>query len=281
MSDSPRILVTNDDGIDSEGLHVLARSMLPLGQVVVIAPDSEYSGAGAALGALHIMRPEVQQARIDGIDEVWTVSGPPALCVFLARLGAFGAQFDLVVSGINPGANVGRSIYHSGTVGAALTARTAGVSGIAVSQAVATGDIEGQGDEEQLDKQVWQSAGVVGAEVARAVLERPPPEPVVMNVNVPNLPLSDIRGWRRTSVAAKPNRAVATAELIPKPGHSSSFRVKMRWGEPIDLPAGSDGAAVEDGYASVTLIGPLTEVTDEPLPGAEELDRLLSPDSAT
>ncbi|MGB1824237.1 MAG: 5'/3'-nucleotidase SurE, partial [Ilumatobacteraceae bacterium] len=113
-----RILVTNDDGISSVGLHRLARAMTAHGDVVVVAPDREFSGAGAAVGAIHLMQPEVHRATVDGIDESWAVSGPPALCVFFARLGAFGGPFDLVVSGINPGANVGRSVYHSGTVGA-------------------------------------------------------------------------------------------------------------------------------------------------------------------
>ena len=113
-----RILVTNDDGIDSVGLHVLARAMKAVGDVVVVAPDDEYSGYGAALGPLHMLEPEVHRTSIiDGIDESWTVSGSPALCVMFARLGMFGS-YDLVVAGINPGANVGRSVYHSGTVGA-------------------------------------------------------------------------------------------------------------------------------------------------------------------
>jgi 5'-nucleotidase len=112
-----RILVTNDDGIDSVGLHVLARAMRPFGEVVIAAPDQEYSGAGAAIGALHIIQPEVHKRQVEGIDTAWAISGPPALCVFFARLGVFGDPFDLVVSGINPGANVGRSVYHSGTVG--------------------------------------------------------------------------------------------------------------------------------------------------------------------
>jgi 5'/3'-nucleotidase SurE len=84
-----RILVTNDDGIDSVGLHVLARAMQPFGEVVVAAPDQEYSGAGAAIGALHLIQPEVHKRRIDGIDTAWAVSGPPALCVFFARLGLY------------------------------------------------------------------------------------------------------------------------------------------------------------------------------------------------
>src|SRR5262245_33437509 len=130
-----RILVTNDDGVDSVGLHILARRLSKAGDIVVAAPDREYSGAGAALGTLHLIHPEVRRIDLDGVEEAWSVTGPPALCVMFARLGVFGGPFDLVVSGINPGANAGRAIYHSGTVGAALTARNGGVSGLAISQA--------------------------------------------------------------------------------------------------------------------------------------------------
>src|SRR6202040_2635256 len=112
------------------------------GQVVLAAPDTEYSGSGASLGPLHLIQPEIHRATVAGIDEAWTGSGPPALCVMFARLGAFGGPFDLVVSGVNPGANVGRAVYHSGTVGAALTARSGGISGVAISQAVADGGVE-------------------------------------------------------------------------------------------------------------------------------------------
>src|SRR4029077_18375078 len=108
--------------------HVLARRLTDIGDVVVAAPDREYSGAGAALGTLHLIHPEVRRVHIDGVPEAWSVSGPPALCVMFARLGVFGRDLDLVVSGINPGANAGRAIYHSGTVGAALTARNGGMS---------------------------------------------------------------------------------------------------------------------------------------------------------
>nr|MDQ2754235.1 5'/3'-nucleotidase SurE [Actinomycetota bacterium] len=131
-----RILVTNDDGIDSEGLHVLAQAMATLGEVIVVAPDREYSGASAALGPLHLLTPIVRPASVTGSAEAWTLDGPPALCVMFATLGAFGTVPDLVVAGINPGENTGRAVYHSGTVGAAVTARTRGVSAVAVSQAV-------------------------------------------------------------------------------------------------------------------------------------------------
>lgn len=130
-----RILLTNDDGIESEGLRVLACAMRAHGDVVVVAPDSDYSGSGAAIGPIHLMDPKVQTGHVDGVDESWAVSGPPALCVLLANLGAFG-PVDWVVSGINPGANVGRTVYHSGTIGAVLTGRNGGIPGLAVSQVV-------------------------------------------------------------------------------------------------------------------------------------------------
>src|SRR4051795_1377673 len=165
-----RILVTNDDGVDCVGIHVLARRLGALGDVVVAAPDREDSGASAALGTLHLIRPEVRRIAIDGVPEAWSVSGPPALCVVLSRLGVFGGKFDLVVSGINPGANAGRAIYHSGTVGAALTARNGGVSGLAVSQAVAGFGVEGQGWDEMIADQHWDTAAEIGARVVEVML---------------------------------------------------------------------------------------------------------------
>ncbi len=254
-----RILVTNDDGIDSEGLHVLARALMAHGDVTVVAPDDEYSGAGAALGALHRIQPEVHLARIDDVPIAWSVSGPPALCVMFARLGAFGPPFDLVVAGINPGVNVGRSVYHSGTVGAALTARAGGISGVAVSQAVRGFGVEGQGWDEMLDGQMWDAAAVVAATVVGALVAGAPGEPVVANVNVPNLAVKEMAGWRHTTIGRIPPRVIAEANLEPKAGHPGSFRVAMKWGDTVSLPEGTDGGAVERDLVSVTLLGPLAE----------------------
>lgn len=255
-----RILVTNDDGIDSVGLHVLARAMREFGEVVVVAPDQEYSGASAAIGALHIMQPEIHRRQVAGIDDAWAVSGPPALCVFLARFGTFGDPFDLVVSGINPGANVGRSVYHSGTIGAAITARNSGISGIAVSQSVTGFGVEGQGWDDAVKGQKWHSAAEVAATVVRGFLVDKPTEPVVINVNVPNLETADMKGWRRTPVGMGVPRAVVTATLVPKEGHKDSFRIEMSYGEPVVLPAETDGGAVENGEVSITYLGRLDDV---------------------
>jgi 5'-nucleotidase len=280
-----RILVTNDDGIDSEGLHVLARAMTGYGDVTVVAPDDEYSGASAALGALHLIQPEVHQTQITGVPEAWSVSGPPALCVMFARLGAFGPPFDMVVAGINPGVNVGRSVYHSGTVGAALTARAGGITGVAVSQAVRGFGVEGQGWDEMLRGQIWESAATVGGAVVGALRGEPPDTPVVANVNVPNLAIADLAGWRLTSVGRIPPRVIADASLEPKVGHPGSFRVAMKWGDAVSLPEGTDGGAIERDQVSVTLLGALSDSRasrpDEAIVAAETaigqaLDALLA-----
>ena len=271
-----RLLLTNDDGIDSVGLHVLARAMRAHGDVVVVAPDSEYSGASASLGALHVIQPEVRPATVAGIDEAWAVNGPPGLCVMFARLGVFG-PIDLVVAGINPGANVGRAIYHSGTVGAALTARNGGMSGVAVSQAVAGFGVEGQGWDEMIADQCWDTAAAVAGEVVAAVLAAPLDEPVVVNVNVPNLPLDQIAGWRHATVGLLPPRTVATGHLDPIAGKEGVFAVRMEWGDELELPPGTDSGAIEREEVTVTYLSRLVAEPRPELAGVDtSLDRLLS-----
>jgi 5'-nucleotidase len=271
----PRILITNDDGIDSIGLHALARALVPLGDVVVVAPDGEYSGASAALGALHLLQPEVRTAQVKGIAEAWTVNGPPGLCVMFARLGVFG-PIDLVVAGINPGANVGRAIYHSGTVGAALTARNGGISGVAVSQAVADYGVEGQGWDAMIAGQHWDTAARVGAEVVAAVLAAALEEPAVVNVNVPNVAFEEIAGWRQTTVALLPPRTVATGRLHPIAGRDGAYSVEMVWGDAVELPPDTDSGAIERGVVTVSF---LSRMQDERRPDLDAvsigLDRLL------
>jgi 5'-nucleotidase len=272
-----RILVTNDDGIDSLGLHILARALRHRGDVVIAAPDSEYSGAGASLGALHLLQAEIHRVSIAGISSAWSVSGPPALCVMFARLGAFGPPFDLVVSGINPGANVGRAVYHSGTVGAALTARAGGISGVAVSQAVADGGIEGQGWDDMLADQKWDTAAVAADAVVGALVDNPPDIPVVINVNVPNVAVGAIAGWRYATVGRIPPRTVKEVVLVPKQGHDGAFHVRMVWGDPVVLPADTDGGAVERNEIAVTYLTALSASDPPPQDGVgAAMTQLLS-----
>ena len=254
----PRVIVTNDDGIDSIGLHVLARAMNEIGDVTIVAPDQEYSGAGAAIGALHVMKPEIHQVNLDGVAEAWSVTGPPALCVMMARLGAFGPLPDLVVSGINPGANVGRSVYHSGTVGAGLTARNGGIPSLAVSQSVREFGLEGQGYHEMLAGQLWESAAAVAVSAAQAMLAAPPPEVGVLNINVPNLAIDDIKGWRWTSVGHGPPRSMSKAILEPKLGHEGSYLVKFDWANETPQPVETDTGAVLEDLVSISWLSRIT-----------------------
>lgn len=264
-----RILVTNDDGIDSIGLHILARAMRPHGEVVIVAPDTEYSGASAAVGALHLAQPEARRRHVEGIDTAWTLNGPPALCVMFARLGAFGAPFDLVVSGINPGANVGRSVYHSGTIGATLSGRIGNISGVAVSQSVAGFGVEGQAWDEMIVGQLWDTAAEVASAFVGGLIESLPNDAVVVNLNVPNTPVEEIKGWRLTTVGRDPQRPVAKADLVPIAGQDGAFRVAMEWGDPLDLPDDTDGGAVENGYVSVTYLSRLHELDRGDMSAAE------------
>lgn len=271
-----RILLTNDDGISSTGLHVLARTMRQHGEVVIVAPDAEYSGAGAALGALHLIQPVAKRTTVAGIDESWTINGPPALCVMFARFGLFG-NIDLVVSGINPGANVGRAVYHSGTVGAALTARNGGISAIAVSQSVAGLGVEGQAWDEMILDQEWQTAADVASVVVAEIAGDLPAEPVVVNLNVPNLPLDELGAWRHTTIGSAPPRAVGAATLEPVGGTEDCFSIRMSWGDLIDSPVDTDSGAIERDEVSITYLSRLHPEPRPDLAGVDTaLDKLLS-----
>jgi 5'-nucleotidase len=275
-----RILLTNDDGIFAPGIQHLARAMDGLGEVVVIAPDQEFSGAGAAIGALFETRPHVTRHEFDGVAEAWAVNGPPALCVMYARFGAFGGPFDLVVSGINPGANVGRSVYHSGTIGACLSGRNGGIPGIAVSQAAAGWGIEGQAWQEIVKLQKWETAATVARAFVEGFIADPPADVVVANLNVPNLELDEIEGWSHAEVGMDPPRSMSTARLVPRrtpDGDSTEeFDVEVGWGDPVELPADTDGGAIELGRVAVTYLTRLEAERRTDLGSAEAaLDRLL------
>ncbi len=248
-----RILLTNDDGIDSVGLHVLATAMKQFGDVQIIAPDAEYSGAGAAIGAIWEMTPEVEKRHIEGFEDSWAVSGPPALCVMFARMGAFGPPPDLIVSGINPGANVGRSVYHSGTIGACLTGRNGGITGVAVSQSVSFA-VEGQAWEDSIKGLQWETAAEVAAAAVRGIIADPPEVASVLNINVPDLAIDEIEAWHWTEVGQTPPRAMSTATLSPKIGHTSRFHVNMDYSDAVDQPEGTDTGAIADKHVSLTWL---------------------------
>jgi len=279
-----RLMITNDDGIDARGLHVLVEAMTRLDgdhEIVVIAPDDEWSGASASIGALFKTDPKIRRWNVPGTDvEAWMVHGPPGLCALFARLGAFGDPFDLIVSGINPGANVGRSIYHSGTVGAAVTGRNGGVPGIAFSQAIKDFSAWGQTWDELVENLDFRAAAEVARTMVQALVDDLPDEAFVLNVNVPEATLENLKGWKQTEVGVAPPRESQKASLAPVEGDEGAFHVEMDWGEALHLDPLTDAGAIDDGYVSVTNLSRFTHVPRadlDPLVGA--LDGLLHHDA--
>jgi len=180
MTERRRVIVTNDDGIDSPGLIKLAASLAEEFDVVVAAPESDMSGSGTGIGGFDpVTGVDLTTVEMGGIT-AYTIAGPPGLAVMAAALGAFGRFPDLIVSGVNAGMNTGHSIIHSGTVGAALTARTFRSRGIAISLA-------------QSDPWQWDTAVEVGVSAARWILDRSG-GPHVLNINVPGVPHAEING---------------------------------------------------------------------------------------
>ena len=270
--------MTNDDGINSLGLHVLANAMRPFGEVTVVAPASEYSGAGASLGTLTYSDPIARPCEVPALDGLttWSVSGPPALCVMHAQLGAFGDPFDLIVSGINPGQNVGWSVYHSGTIGAALTGRNRGTSGLAMSIGFNGQDFEGQTWGDIVDGMLWDSAATVAASIVEGMIAAPASEPVVINCNVPNKPLTELSGWAHAVVGTEPPRKLVTGKLTPDgtDDKGERFRLSMDWGKASEVHPGTDAYLVRNNTVSMTWLGHLAETDPEPAHQAAIASRL-------
>jgi 5'-nucleotidase len=258
-----RILVTNDDGIASEGLHVLASAIAAVGHdVLIVAPSSDRSGVGAALGLVHSdQHLDAQRVDVPACDGIpaYALDGPPGMCTVAARLGAFGDPPDLVMSGINAGLNTGRAILHSGTVGAALTAQNFGCSGLAVSTSPTT---DGTWR--------WDTAAEVAVEMLDRLLEAPPR--TVLNVNVPGVARADLLGvrWARLAAFGAVRAAIADAG-----DGTLQFELRATGASP---PPDSDQGLCDAGYAAVTTIvgiaeawppdGDMPEIGEHVVPGA-------------
>jgi len=165
---TPLILVTNDDGVHAPGIKALAAGLAPLGTVYVVAPDREVSACAQSLTLKHPLRAE----RVD--ERVHAVDGTPADCVNLALVKLLPRRPDLVVSGINRGANMGEDVFYSGTVGGAREGTFFGVPSIAFSLAVR--------EAKDLD---FAPAAAFAAKLAALVLSKGLPERTLLNVNVP------------------------------------------------------------------------------------------------
>ena len=227
-----RILVTNDDGVHSEGIKALADAMKALGEVTVVAPLAEASAIGHALT---LRRP----LRIETIAErVYAVDGTPTDCVNIAITSVLRGMPDLVVSGINKGWNLGDDVTYSGTVSGAFEAALLGPPGIAVSL---------QRTGETFDFSESARAAQI---LARTVLEKGLPSRTFLNVNVPR---GATKGFKIT-VQARRNHITKVDERIDPRGQRYFWieEGQNEW-EPHDR---SDFQAVRDGYISVTPLQP-------------------------
>ena len=181
------ILVTNDDGVHAPGLLALAQEMRHLGKVTILAPDRNWSGGGHVKTLDRALR--VREFHLEDGTQAFGSDGAPSDCVALTTLGYFKEKFDLVVSGINVGANLGHDVTYSGTVTAAMEAVIAGVPGIAVSLEVPEGHIGA------ID--FGPAAQAARIAVGNVIVNGLPAE-TLLNVNVPFLKAEEINGFRIT-----------------------------------------------------------------------------------
>ncbi|GAA1699342.1 5'/3'-nucleotidase SurE [Mycolicibacterium murale] len=236
---SPRVLVTNDDGIDSPGLHALAAAACDAGlHVVVAAPAEQASGASAALTAVRRDGRTVVERRdvpaLPGI-EAWAVHAQPAHIVAAALSGWFDPRPDIVLSGINHGANVGRAVLHSGTVGAALTAKISDTRALAVSLDVAL---------HPTGERFWETAAGLVAPVLQLLLDSP--EGTVLSLNVPDRPASEVGPLRHATLAL--GGAVQTRVDEVRDGDVRLAEVEIS----EEPEPGTDSALLAAGHATLT-----------------------------
>jgi 5'-nucleotidase len=232
------ILVTNDDGVLAPGLLALAQEMRRLGKVSILAPDRNWSGGGHVKTLDRALR--VREFRLADGTTALASDGAPSDCVALASLGYFKEPIDLVVSGINVGANLGHDVTYSGTVTAAMEAVIAGVPGIAISLETVE-DHAGEID--------FGPAAHAAGKVVQHVIENGLPAEILLNVNVPLLKDEEIHGFRLTRQGLRVYHSRLDERIDPR-------------GRPYywiggDAPTGvaergTDIGALAEGYVSVT-----------------------------
>jgi 5'-nucleotidase len=264
-----RALITNDDGIASEGLRQLALLAVEVGlDVTVAAPSSDSSGASASLSAMQVEgRVMVEERRLPGLIDVPTfaVGAAPAFITLIATGGAFGPPPDVVLSGINYGENAGLAVLHSGTVGAALTGASRGCRALAVS--IVAGS-----------PPHWDAAVRVARQVLPSLLAAPPG--TVVNLNAPDAAADQVRGLRRARLA----RFGAVQTNLADVGGGFA-RIELLDVD-IEHQPDTDAALLADGWATLTELHPICEASCArlqqidlitPGPGDAQRERWLTP----
>lgn len=235
---SKHILITNDDGVLAPGLLALAREMRRLGKVSVLAPDRNWSGGGHVKTLDRALR--VKEFRLADGTRAFASDGAPSDCVALGTLGFFKEPVDLVVSGVNAGANLGHDVTYSGTVTAAMEAVIAGVPGIAISL-------------EMMDNHIGEidygPAARAASRIVRQVIQNGLSHEVLLNVNVPFLPDEKMRGIVLTRQGLRVYHSRLDERVDPR-GKTYHW---IGGDAPTGIPErGTDVGALAEGFISVT-----------------------------
>jgi 5'-nucleotidase len=236
MSDALDILLTNDDGINADGLWALYHALHPRHRVTIVAPDRERSAVGHGITLKHPLRAE--QVKRNGGYCGWAVSGTPADCIKLAVLELLDHQPDLVISGINPGANVGINMNYSGTVAAAKEASVYGLSAMAVS-------IE-NGVPVRFD-----DAARFVSRFAPIIHAKGLPPGTFLNINVPNLPGEHIAGVRISRQGADLYKEYFEKRQDPR---NATYYWQGSESKPSYTSEDADGAVLSGNFISVTPV---------------------------
>jgi 5'-nucleotidase len=241
MKRKPEILISNDDGIKSPGIQALAQALSRFANVTVVAPEKEQSAMGHAL-TLHKPVRLYSYGRKGKMSQ-WAVSGTPADCVFMGIRHFMKKKPDLIVSGINRGANLGNDIFYSGTVAAAREGALLNIPAVAISLMISHDPLD------QKDKTYYEDAAQYMAHLAKLILKNGLPPGCMLNVNYPNLPLKRIRGakmarqgFRYYSNKAARRKDPRGKEYFWLGGQYVGFKA-------ID---GSDCVLVDKGFISIT-----------------------------
>ncbi len=232
------ILVTNDDGVTAPGLLALAQEMKKLGQVTVFAPDRNWSASGHVKTMDRPLR--VRETILADGTPAFMSDGAPSDCVALALLGLIEEKIDIVVSGINPNANIGHDVTYSGTVTAAMEAVIDGVPGLAISL---------DSPENHGGKLDYTTAASVARRVAEKVTAEGLPQGVVWNVNVPYLKENELKGFMVTRQGLRLYRDELDRRLDPR--GRPYYWIGGQAPTGVDEP-GTDFGALRAGYVSIT-----------------------------
>lgn len=232
------ILVTNDDGVTAPGLLVLAQEMRKLGKVSILAPDRNWSNGGHVKTLHRALR--VREVQLTDGSKAFAGDCAPSDCVALATLGYLEGKIDLVVSGINIGANLGHDVTYSGTVTAAMEALIAGIPAVAVSLEV---------PEEHVGWIDFGPAAQAARQVVEHVLAKELPEETLLNVNLPFLPSTELRGFKLTRLGLRVYHSRLDERVDPR-GRPYYW---IGGDAPTGVPEhGTDIGALADGYVSIT-----------------------------